>query len=1076
MPNLKLFCEPNPDYYYFQKEILSQVQPDHQDWLAIFPVNRAVRIFSRKLIANSLNKIVIAPPVFTFDQLLLNFYNNQPHSKTVIPNDLLIFLIEEVLKKLAPQFTFLPKSLSPPARLIQKINRMITELRRFGYLANELSSKNADDLGIENSKLDDFSLILSTLEELLGEHYIDLPAARHQAALNLSQQSFEQLLPQVKNIYISGYGLFTPAMYLFIEKVKSFCTFSVKLEFSKENPELFKNTRPAYERLLSMGAEVIESDRENLLAQKLFNRDDDSIKFDASETVSLLKCDNATEEVRSIARQIHKIKKEQNIPLDKIAITFNPLEKYVPIIHRIFNEYKIAFNLSTGYSLKQSPLVTAMINILDLVFEKFEYGRAFNLYQSPFFKSAYSHQSIYLYKALIKGRVKYLSRDWDTKLIKNLQLRGEWISDNLKQQIENLKLFLEPFYDFGSQSRSIDQFKKEYLQILKKSSLLGWYKFDNKMLDERQREREFRAFNKFMKILDQFSWSMQVVFADKEIDLKTWLQHLKSAVTRSVYNLTEWPVEAVQIMPRLEIQAIDFDILFLGGLVDGNFPRSSTADIFLNDEHRQKMGLLASEDLLSQDRFIFYSLLSSAHLKNFLTVPHYAGEKALVPSSFIDDLKECCLINEQHLEEENTVSLPSLWESFGLAIQNGSADLSKGIKNILLKSDDPARMQQLLYKITAQNQRLSLFEKPGEFEGNLLENKSIIKLLIEQYTDHPWSITKLEDYAFCPMQFFLKRILRLQEFDEFEDEVSPLERGNAVHNILFKFYSELRLQNAMAFPSKHLDLLKKITLEELNNLPFDGFFWELEKIRYFGRSDSPGLLETFLGIETNEIDETGFIPSHFEYCFGPTYNKDADPDSTEELLFLENEAGHSIKINGKIDRIDINPKTNQALVYDYKTGSIDGKNAQSVAKGLSFQLPVYILAIEHLLNKDLDVIFGGYYQVKDAQNCKREAAMVDPDKYPYTKSNSRARLPNSYVRINSESVTFDQLIDFSKKTALEKQQQLIKGKFTHTQYPDDKRCSNFCDYKRMCQKYVSKLKHQRTHPLPFSYKEKGKTK
>jgi len=1062
MPNLKLFCEPKPGYYYFEKEILSRAQSSQQDWLAILPVNRAVRIFSRKLITHSAKKIVIAPAVFTFDQLLLNFYNNQQDNKTVITNDLLIFIVEEVLKKLAPRFTFLPKSATPPARLIQKISRMIMELRRFGYSANELSSKDAKDLAIENNKLDDFTLILTTLEDLLGESYIDLPAARHQAALNLNQPSFEKLFPNKKNIYISGYGLFTPAMYLFIEKVKSFCNISVKLDFLKSNPDLFENTRPAYERLFAMGAEIIEADKENLMAQKLFNRDDKSAASDASEITHLGKYENATEEVKYIARQIHKIKKEQNLALDKIAITFNPLENYVPIIHRIFKEYKIPFNLSTGYSLKQSPLVAVMINILDLIYEKFEYDRAFNLYQSPFLKSAHSHQSIHLYKTVIKARIKYLTRDWDKKLLKNMQLKGDWISDNLKQQIEKIKSFLEPFYGFGSQNRSVEQFKKEYLELLKKSSLLEWYKTDNSGLNERQREREFRAFNKYMKILDQFSWSMKVVFGEQEIDLKTWLQHLKSAVARSVYNLTEWPIEAVQIMPRLEIQAINYDILFLGGLVDGNFPRSTTADIFLNDENRQKMGLLANEDLLSQDRFIFYSLLSSANKKTFLTVPHYSGEKALVPSSFIDDLKECCLINEQDIIDDKTESLSGLWESFGLAIQYGDVDKSIGIKSILSNNDDPSKLKHLLYKIVAQNQRLSLFENAGVFEGSLAADEAIIKLLKDQYNHQSWSITKLEDYAFCPMQFFLKRILRLEEFDEFEDEVSPLERGNAVHNILFKFYSELRSQNALAFPGAHLDLLKKITLDELNLLPFDGFFWELEKVRYFGRAESPGLLETFLETETNEIEDTGFTPAHFEYCFGPSYNKETDPNSTEDLLILKDEAGNTIKINGKIDRIDINPKSSQALVYDYKTGSIDGKNAQSVAKGLSFQLPVYILAIEQLLNKDLDVVFGGYYQVKDAQNCKREAAIVNPDKYTFSGKNSRARLPNNYVRVDGNSVTFDELIDFSKKTALQKQQELMMGKFTHTQYPDDKRCSNFCDFKRMCQKYISKLKHQKS--------------
>jgi ATP-dependent helicase/nuclease subunit B len=811
-----------------------------------------------------------------------------------------------------------------------------------------------------------------------------------------------------------------------------------------------------------MGAEILESTKENKWAQKLFNRDDNSPKTDASQSVFLLKCDNAEEEVKSIARQIHKMKTSHNISLDKIAVTFNPLEKYVPVVHRIFKEFKIPFNLSTGYSLKQSPLVAAMINMTDLVYENFEYTRVFNLYQSPFLVSSYSHSAIYLYKALIKGRVKYLSKGWDKILLKNLQLKGVWISDNLKHQIENLKLFLEPFYNFTSQKRSIIQFKHDYLALLKKTALLEWYKSDTSGLNERQREREFRAFNKFIQILDQFSWSMQVVFKDQEIDLKTWLQHLKSAVARSVYNLTEWPIEAVQIMPRLEIQAVDYDILFLGGLIDGNFPRTSTTDIFLNDENRQKMGLLANEDLLSQDRFIFFSLLNSARQEIYLTLPHYAGEKALVPSSFIDDLKECTIINEEEsrAEEKSVVSLDGLWESFGLSIQNKDSEWSKEIRNILLIKDDPQKLKQLLFKISAQNQRLALFNKAGVFEGNLEKSDTILKLLSEQYKDMEWSITKLEDYAFCPMQFFLKRVLRLEEFETFDDEVSPLERGNAIHRILFRFYSELKSKNLTGFPGEYINILKKITLDELDKLPFNGFFWELEKIRYFGRGDAPGLLDTFLQNETNEIDQTGFIPAHFEFCFGPTYDKEVDPKSVSQLLTLQDNDGRQIRISGKIDRIDINPKNNQALVYDYKTGSIDGKNAQSVAKGLSFQLPIYIMAVEHLLDSELQVVYGGYYQVKDAQNCKRVEAMVDPDKYPFSNKYSRARLPNSYVRIAGESITFDQLIDFSKKTALEKQQQLLQGLFRHTNYPDDKRCSNFCDYKRMCQKYVAKLKHQ----------------
>ncbi len=101
MPKLKLFCSPKPDYYYFQEEIIQQVKAANNNWLAVMPVNRAVRIFSRKLVLHAPNKIISSPPVLAFDTILQNFYNQAPFSKTIISQNLMGFLIEEILKKLS---------------------------------------------------------------------------------------------------------------------------------------------------------------------------------------------------------------------------------------------------------------------------------------------------------------------------------------------------------------------------------------------------------------------------------------------------------------------------------------------------------------------------------------------------------------------------------------------------------------------------------------------------------------------------------------------------------------------------------------------------------------------------------------------------------------------------------------------------------------------------------------------------------------------------------------------------------------------------------------------------------------
>ncbi|KAA3614952.1 MAG: hypothetical protein D8M58_10895 [Calditrichaeota bacterium] len=1057
MQNIKLFCGSNPDYYYFQNEIIKRVESGRDNWLAVLPVNRAVRIFSRKVIEYAPNQITAAAPVFAFDTILLDLYKQTPFSKTVVSKDLMGFLIEEILKKLSGQFSFLPKTTSPPNRLIQKVTKMISELRRFGYSANELDSKNAEDLEIEIDKLDDFVLILHELEKTLGDRYIDNPQAMHQAALNLDQEAFKNQFPNLENIFISGYGLFTPAMFSFIEKAAAWVSISIKLEYLKGNDALFGHTKPAFDRFQNMGAEIIELSENQPLAQKLFNRERKAGTFNAGDKIEHFVSDNRQEEIRQIAQSIFQIHKNDSVPLDKIAITFNPMETYVPSIRRIFDEYGIPFNLSTGYPLKQSPLISTLLSVLDVIDENFEYGRVSNIIQSPFLNKEGTNYN-YLFKAIIKNRIRFLTSGWDERLIKSINRSGDRISEILEQQITHLKTFLEPFYKFAPGKQPVLQYKNEFLVLLEQSAALQWYEAENSHLNNQQKEREFRAYNRFMKILDQFTWSMQILFEDRAIEFKTWYQHLRSAVNNAVYNLTEWPIEAVQIMPRLEIQAIDYDILFVGGLVDGDFPRSSNADIFLNDLNREKMGLVASEDLLAQDRFIFYNLLVSANRKVILTTPRFSGEKALVPSTFLDDLRESCSFETITDHENIFISLPKLWESFGTAIQEQDLELSSSALKTIEENNLSGSINRLLEKIEIQQQRLMLSAKAGIYEGRLTGNNKIENYLQGRFKEHKWSITQLEDYAFCPMQYLLKRLFRLEESPEFDEEVSPLERGNTVHSILFKFYMELRKLNSLNNPQKHFDLLKQITRQEMSRLPFDGFFWEIEQMRYFGKEGKAGLLETFLNIEREEISRTGFIPAHFEFCFGANYDRDVDPASVENLLKLEDDDGATMLINGKIDRIDIDPKSGLAAVFDYKTGSIAGKNAKPISRGLSFQLPVYILAVEQLLDLGLEVVYGAYYQVKDVQNCKREGGIADVEKFPFIDKKSQAAVPNRYSELDGKKLTFDELIEFSRREALSKQKELFSAHFTHTKYPDDKMCKSFCDYRRICQKLVAKLK------------------
>ncbi|MEJ2542547.1 MAG: exodeoxyribonuclease V subunit gamma [Calditrichaceae bacterium] len=768
---------------------------------------------------------------------------------------------------------------------------------------------------------------------------------------------------------------------------------------------------------------------------------------------------NREEEIEFIAWQIRDLNIKENIPLHKIALTFSNLEKYVPLLRQKFEDYKIPFNLSTGFVLNQSPLIRTFVNCLELIDGGFEYNDTLQFFNNAFIETREELNPHLLRKLLTEKRIRYLSKrqlDWLSSQIEKISQSNRDIYFDNKHQVELLSELLQPFYEFPLKS-GIKEFRSAYIHLLKRLNLLIWYQDENILLNEREKENEFRAFNRFMKLLDKMIWTLDYLHDSGEITIKYFNRCLQSVVNQAIFNLKELPDYGVQIMPRLEILALDFDVLFVGGLMDGDFPRASTKDVFFNDAVREEMNLLASEELLDQDRFIFYSLLDSSAKKLFLTYPKYQDDRALTPSTFLMDLQDAAEVTAEEDLKDEFKNMKKLELNLGLAIQKLNTDKTLKTAGDLFLQMPMEEVLWLIGKIKNARQRII----PGRFsliEGNLSLNSTINEILKKEYAYRTWSVTQLESYAFCPMQFFLNRILKIEEEPEFEEDINSLERGLIIHDILYRFYCELKKLNQCKYPANNKKLLFSIAESVFDQMPFKGFFWELEREIYFGTDKNAGLLNTFLKYDQQKIDETQFVPDQFEFAFGYTYGSSTDQASSSKPVTLKNANGQ-IKIIGKIDRIDKDKKSN-ALIFDYKTGvQASTVKAQQVLAGLMFQLPLYLLAY-NALNPESKAVYGGYYLVKDAENCSRNDVMADKSAVPFISDRSQAALPNKKI-IDEEGKMFSlqELLDYSLNTAIRKTEELEQGIFRHTRFPDEVICQQYCEFRRMCQKNVGKLRN-----------------
>jgi len=203
--------------------------------------------------------------------------------------------------------------------------------------------------------------------------------------------------------------------------------------------------------------------------------------------------------------------------------------------------------------------------------------------------------------------------------------------------------------------------------------------------------------------------------------------------------------------------------------------------------------------------------------------------------------------------------------------------------------------------------------------------------------------------VFLSFQFFSNRVLRLNIMKEVEEEITPLERGGVLHEILFEFYVSRRqrklppIQNLEDHQySEAMQEILEIANRKLDELNIPDLFWNIEKEAITGSPNRKGVLREFLDLERQSTLDV--VPRYFEVAFGSRTGsrKQIDPDLTSEQPI---NAGN-VRLRGKIDRIDIGE--NIFRVVDYKTGSkINGR--KEIELGISLQLPMYLFAVEQIL-------------------------------------------------------------------------------------------------------------------------------
>jgi len=409
---------------------------------------------------------------------------------------------------------------------------------------------------------------------------------------------------------------------------------------------------------------------------------------------------------------------------------------------------------------------------------------------------------------------------------------------------------------------------------------------------------------------------------------------------RELLALLTVPVEprrgGVELHQPKALHGASYRYAIVLGMAEGTCPPMPKADIFLDAWERKQLRQrgLAIEDAIAvarQEWFDFRAILRAAE-GVFLTYPRLVGQSPQRPSPYLQRLT---LAPDPVEADPPHPVIASRQQARILQLQTAES----------WPSDDPVLPWAARAWRVEGDRELG---KLTEFDGVLGEGYGI------EPRSRLFSASQLIDLGQCEFKWFAKHLLKARDFDEADDELSPLKAGNIYHRVLEKALKTHQLTTPQAC-LEHLEALVD-EVEEEDRLD-QVLGWSARR-------------PEFIKILQNLIQSDLFLPD------GTTV-LGCEWEFLGEYLDL--------KIQGKIDRID--QRSDGLVLIDYKSGKTvtaqGPKDDQGRSTKVDVQLTLYGLVAAPAIAKQFGLgnsnMDAFYYSIKaaEAMQAQRDEAALE---------------------------------------------------------------------------------------------------
>jgi RecB family exonuclease len=459
--------------------------------------------------------------------------------------------------------------------------------------------------------------------------------------------------------------------------------------------------------------------------------------------------------------------------------------------------------------------------------------------------------------------------------------------------------------------------------------------------------------------------------------------------------------EGVFIGALKDARGMEFERVFLLGMVEGVVPAAAREDPLLPDTDREHAALPSADARRAESRCDYLAALASAPERALCFPQSNLGAQAKqLPSRWLLESATALAGEEVSSDSfERTRKAPWLTAvaSFEEALASDvlrPASSQEWELRSLVRSGDPrahflAGEPAFAASLEAANVRMPQWSRRYPLDATALSPWSGgVGPGYQIDSKSPASPTSFETFATCPFKYFLRQVGRVKETERTEsiERISGAERGNIIHDALERFLSDVHNEGRSPGPAEgwtasDRERLLSIAEEECAKAYARGItgselLWRIDRARI--RRD----LALFLPKDAEVRAETGGTFLEAEHSFG-NMDRDGKPrEDAWETVVVELPGGRNVAFRGRVDRVD-RAADGRLIVYDYKSGgsfdyaAID-RGGDRLAAGTRLQLPIYAMAVRNALGDGMAPISAYYWFASEREGFKRIGYELTP--------------------------------------------------------------------------------------------------